>query len=271
MSDWYSGDVVANGVRIHYTRTGTGTSKPPLVLCHGATDWGLCWTLLARDLQGDYDVIMPDARGHGLSEAPRDGNYGSDAHPDHLAGLIRALGLGRALVGGHSMGARSAFYLAAYYPDLVRAVFLEDPPFAVVPDTSPAGQEAAERRRRNMIEERELSRDEAIARCRKSNPKWSDEELALWAECRRYVSADFASAARTEARVPWREAMAGLRCPVLLLAPEHGLTKPEHVEEMRALLPSLRVATIPGTGHCIRRDSPAEYLRIVREFLDSVG
>ncbi|TMF04127.1 MAG: alpha/beta fold hydrolase, partial [Chloroflexi bacterium] len=67
MSDWTSGDVNSNGIRIHYTRT--RGHKPVLVLAHGATDSGLCWTRLARELESDYDVIMPDARGHGLSEA----------------------------------------------------------------------------------------------------------------------------------------------------------------------------------------------------------
>lgn len=278
MPEWHSGDVIANGIRIHYTRTRPprssasdhGASLPALVLCHGATDWGPCWTLLAKELEGDYDVIMPDARGHGLSEAPRGADYGSDAQAADLAGLIRGLGLGKALVGGHSMGARGALYLAAYYPELVRAIFLEDPPFGLVPDVSPAGLEASERRRRNMLEERTLGREQAIARCRQANPKWSDEELALWADCRHRVSPDFATAPRQDTRLPWRKAMAGLKCPVLLLAPEHGLTTPEQVDEMRHLLPSLRVATIAGTGHCIRRDSPAEYSRLVRQFLAEV-
>jgi pimeloyl-ACP methyl ester carboxylesterase len=63
MPEWFSGDVVANGVRIHYSRT--GGDKPPLVLSHGATDSGLCWTRVARALESDYDVILSDARGHG--------------------------------------------------------------------------------------------------------------------------------------------------------------------------------------------------------------
>jgi pimeloyl-ACP methyl ester carboxylesterase len=40
MNDWDAGFVEANGVRLHYTRTG-GT-KPSVVLAHGATKDGLC-------------------------------------------------------------------------------------------------------------------------------------------------------------------------------------------------------------------------------------
>src|SRR5262245_60062606 len=72
MNQWSSQDVTANGITIHYYRTGNG-DKPALVLSHGASDSGLCWTRLTRALEADYDVIMPDARGHGLSDAPATG------------------------------------------------------------------------------------------------------------------------------------------------------------------------------------------------------
>ena len=64
---WTDGYVFANGIRIHYWRTGANTSKPPLVLAHGSSDDGLCWTNLAKEIQDGYDIIMFDARGHGLS------------------------------------------------------------------------------------------------------------------------------------------------------------------------------------------------------------
>ena len=58
---WTDGYVVANGIRIHYWRT--GGAKPALVLAHGSSDDGLCWTNLAKELTDQYDVIMFDARG----------------------------------------------------------------------------------------------------------------------------------------------------------------------------------------------------------------
>jgi hypothetical protein len=60
MASWQSGDVETNGIRLHYTRT--GGLAPPLVLAHGVTDSGLCWTPIAEALAADYDVIMVDAR-----------------------------------------------------------------------------------------------------------------------------------------------------------------------------------------------------------------
>src|SRR6516165_1550716 len=99
---WLSGDVQTNGIRMHYYRT--GGNKPQLVLSHGATDDGLCWSRVAQALESDYDVVMPDARGHGLTDAPAQGYTAAD-HAADLAGLIEALGLERPAIGGHSMGA----------------------------------------------------------------------------------------------------------------------------------------------------------------------
>jgi pimeloyl-ACP methyl ester carboxylesterase len=69
--DWRSGFVEANGIRLHYTRT--DGDKPPLVLAHGVTDAGPCWTAVAEALAAEYDAIMVDAHGHGYSDAQKRG------------------------------------------------------------------------------------------------------------------------------------------------------------------------------------------------------
>src|SRR5512147_3178204 len=118
LTHWAQNDLLLNGVQLHYYRTGQG-DKRPLVLVHGFSDNGLCWTPTAHDLEAEYDVVMPDMRGHGLSERMRPGDD-VDMAAD-LAGLIRGLGLKRPIVGGHSMGAMIASELGALFPDLARA------------------------------------------------------------------------------------------------------------------------------------------------------
>jgi len=103
--------IEANGIRQHYWRTGNRT-KPALVLCHGITDNGLCWTPVARALEADYDVIMLDARGHGLSDAPESGYATADLAAD-LAAFIHALDLEKPAVLGHSMGGATVSYTDA--------------------------------------------------------------------------------------------------------------------------------------------------------------
>jgi N-formylmaleamate deformylase len=121
---WAQGMVEANGIRHHYYRT--GGEKPALVLLHGLQESGLTWLRVARALERDYDVVMPDARGHGRSDRAGE-QFSEEVLRDDAAGLIRALGLERPALLGHSMGASTAALVGAAYPELVRAVLLEDP------------------------------------------------------------------------------------------------------------------------------------------------
>ena len=65
---WSDSYVYANGIRIHYYHAIPAPEKPVMVMVHGVTDNGLCWTTLTWKLQDNYDIYMLDTRGHGLSD-----------------------------------------------------------------------------------------------------------------------------------------------------------------------------------------------------------
>jgi len=77
LARWTQNDLLINGVQLHYYLTGHG-DKRPLVLVHGFSDNGLCWTPTAHDLESEYDVIMPDMRAwpFGTGAARRKGGHG---------------------------------------------------------------------------------------------------------------------------------------------------------------------------------------------------
>ena len=270
MPEWFSGDVVANGVRIHYYRT--GGEKPPLVLSHGATDSGLCWTLVARMLESDYDVIMPDARGHGLSDAPQSGYASSDRAAD-LAGLIDALGLQRPAVGGHSMGGATTLRLVADYPELISCAILEDPPFRSGEPNPPASGQADPRAamRRVVLGAHSDGLEATIAHGRAASPTWAEEEFEPWAEAKRRVSLNFLDdlTGRGSAQ-EWRELLPRVRCPVLLVTSDPelgGIVTPDVAQEATRLRPSLQAVRLSGAGHNVRREQFEAFVRGVRDFL----
>ncbi len=119
---WTQHDLVVHGIRIHYYRTGNGEKRP---LVHGFSDNGLCWTPVARQLEADYDVIMPDMRAHGLSERVQPGDQ-VDMAAD-LTELIRALGLKRPIICGHSMGAMVTYQIGVRFPELASALVAFSP------------------------------------------------------------------------------------------------------------------------------------------------
>ena len=84
---WQQGDLDLGGVRIHYYRRGSGR---PLVLAHGMSDSGECWTRVAEALESDFDIVAYDARFHGLSDATPGVPFGRGGD---LLGVIDGLGL----------------------------------------------------------------------------------------------------------------------------------------------------------------------------------
>jgi pimeloyl-ACP methyl ester carboxylesterase len=270
MAEWFSDDVIVNGVKIHYYRT--GGDNPPVVLAHGITDNGLCWTRLARGLEDAYDLIMFDARGHGLSDAPESG-YAPEEHVADLAGLVQALELERPALVGHSMGAANVALALATYPDLARCAVLEDPPWQMAYDL---GERAAmvEAWRADVIAKKSWTQEALIAKGRADNPRWTEEELAPWAEAHLQVDPavfDWADAGSAVWR--WRELVPAFACPVLLVTGDPGrgaAVSPEVAREAAWLNPRLEVVHIPGAGHSIHRERFEPYAEAVRGFLGAL-
>lgn len=267
MAVWSSDEVMVNGVRIHYHRT--GGDKPPVVLSHGITDNGLCWTHVARVLESDYDVIMYDARGHGLSEAPPKG-YSWEHLADDLVGLIQALALEKPALIGHSMGAETVARAAAARPDLVGRAVLEDPPWRT--DLLVSDEERETRReewRDRVLERKSKTREELMAWCRSELPTWPEAELGPWADAKRQLSLNVFQLFEASWK-PWQEAAREITCPTLLVTadPEKdAIVTPDMAQEAVDLLLHGRVVRIRGAGHSIHREQFDAYMEAVTQFL----
>ncbi|MFH1084404.1 MAG: alpha/beta hydrolase [Chloroflexota bacterium] len=269
MTAWMAGDVVANGVRLHYHRT--GGARPPLVLAHGITDNGLCWTPIARALEADYDVIMYDARGHGESEAPRQGFTWEDLAAD-LAGLIEALRLEQPRVLGHSLGAATAARVAAGWPGLVCRVALEDPPWRLASQTPQQRAEHAETWRNEVLSHHSRTPEELLAFVRQRSPNWPEDELPPWVIAKHQVHPIAIQVVHSDLG-DWRETARRIACPALLITadPERGaIVTPEDAADAVRLMPQGHLVRIADAGHNIRRENRAAYLAAVRPFLAGV-
>jgi N-formylmaleamate deformylase len=280
VSDWYSGDVIANGIRIHYHRT--GNDKPAVVLSHGFTDSGLCWIRVAQILQKDYDLIIPDARGHGLSEAPEKG-YGTDVRAADLAGLIEALGLHKPVLMGHSMGADTTAATAACYPHLVGRIVLEDPPwFEAGPSRAGDGRGLGQEQLRAQTDQwwaevtaqKTWTCEQVMAYGRELTPMCDEIEFGPWADAKQQLS-PHAKAVLEEWFPPWPEVVPRIQCPALLVIGDPAadttagpaIVSPELARQITQANPLIQVAHIKGAGHDIRREQFGPYVAAVSAFL----
>lgn len=270
MAEWQSGDVEANGVTIHYTRT--GGAGPAVVLAHGVTDNGLCWSPLARELENDYDLIMVDARGHGASEGP-EGSYGPDVQAEDLAWLISGLGLEKPAVLGHSMGAGTALVLAGKHPGLIGSILLEDPPaWWTEWYDSPEARDMVAGMKSRANSYKGMTRDDIVAAGAAGHDGWSDAELQPWADAKIAFSPNVLVVFEpgNRANVDWPATLGAITAPTLLImadAERGGIITEESAAALKALVPQTEVAHIPGAGHNVRREQFDRYVEVVREFL----
>jgi len=99
---------------------------PTFIFAPGLTSHYRAFTAVANSLGGAARVIALDLRGRGCSTKPAAGNYGIERHADDVLALMDALGIERAIVGGHSMGAYVATAVAVKAPRRAAALVLLD-------------------------------------------------------------------------------------------------------------------------------------------------
>lgn len=111
--------VKVNGVKIYYQKLGKGD---PLILLHGHHQDGGIFDKLVAPLSLYYTVVVPDMRGHGLSEGEASEHYQTEV--EDLRAFINALKLDKLYILGFGSGGLVALSLAAQAPELVSKVIV---------------------------------------------------------------------------------------------------------------------------------------------------
>ena len=250
----------ANGIEIHFLRT--GGDKPPLVAFHGLIGSGACLSALAQMLVSDFDVILPDARGHGQSSAPPTGYSYPDLAADGI-GLIEKLELDRPVLLGHSMGGLTAALAAGLPGSTVSALVLIDPTFI-----SPEWQQevfesgvAAEHEQLLTV-----ARPELIVQARQRHPGRSAEMIAHLVEAR-LRTCPGAFEVFTPPNPDYRKLIQLVRVPTLLVLGERGVVSLDTAKELQRINPLVCSELIADAGHGLPYDQPAQLGGVVLSFL----
>lgn len=115
--------VQAGDTRWSYYEGGSG---PTIVLLHGFADNKNVWLDVAKRLTPHFHLVIPDLPGWGESSRDMNANYDINAQAARLQDFVQALGLGRFMLVGHSMGGAIAGVYAAEHPEHVSALALLD-------------------------------------------------------------------------------------------------------------------------------------------------
>ncbi len=221
--------------------------KPVIVLVHGLVISSLYMVPTARRLAPFYPVLSPDLPGFGKSGKPRRVLTVPEL-ADALAAWMDAVGLGRAVFVGNSLGCQVLVDLAVRYPARVERMVLAGPTM------DPAARNAPEQIGRWLLD-------------------WPLERPSLaFAHLRDYREAGLRRAWRTLMHAlddPIAEKLPFVRAPTLVVRGSRDVIVPQGwTEEAVRLLPRGRLAVIPGGPHVVNYTTPRPFARIIRSFVE---
>jgi len=260
-----------NGTDIYYLLAGDG---PPLVLVMGLagnTDW---WGEgFLEILSRDFRLLAFDNRGAGRSGFP-EGPYTIPILAEDTEAIMEAMGWEKAFVAGFSMGGMIAQELALNRPELVEKL--------VLISTFCGGEEAVQpepeilsliNSPKDGIPEEVVARGTAWLLFPKEfleeHPETMEDFVRL------YLKAPIsprAYAKQVEAVARWGsyQRLPRIQCPTLVITGDQDvIIPPENSRILAERIPGAVLQVIPGAGHGLTLQCPAETAQAIARFLSA--
>lgn len=264
--------------RLYYETSGPAASaagRAPVVLLHGFTLDRRMWSETREFLAREFPVIVPDARGHGRSDAPATGYSRADRVED-LARFADRLGLERFHLVGLSMGGSTALGYALR--DQARLVSL------TLVSTSAAGWNIGRKMERAEEQGREIRRrahqeqgeDFAAAAARGLayvRERWIEYGLRVYREDQRSIRDRLEQMMREYSGAAWLDERRGkypspgndvervhtITAPTLIVAGEKDKVFAPLAQELGKRIAGSRVIIHRGVGHMVNMEIPEQF------------
>lgn len=236
----------------------------PLLMIHGYGGDLLSWQLNQPDLAAARTVYAIDLPGHGGSAKALPGDGSVAALADAVRGAMAALGIARAHLAGHSLGGAIVLQLALDDPARVASATLVCPA-GLGPEINADYIESfirADRRREMKATVEALYADPSIVSRDMVEDLLKYKRLdGVLAALRRIADTSFAGGRQTTL---FADRLAAFPVPVQAIWGEADrIVPPAHA----AALPEGRRHVLPGAGHMVHIEKPAEVNRLIGEFV----
>lgn len=245
-----------NHLAFAYERHGRGA---PLVLIHGFPLDHSIWDEVVPLLENDFDLILPDLRGFGESDATEAIYTMTDLATD-IAALMDHLGLESAFLAGHSMGGYVALAFAAAYPTRVRGLALV---------ASQAAADAPERKAGRYAQAQKIAEDgigETVAAM--TTKLTADERVQKFVHdlMRKQKPAGYIGSLKAMAeRADTLSVLENGSFPALIVhGGADGLIPIQR--EIPLKVTRARAVELPGVGHMPMMESPREVAEALKSF-----
>ncbi|MET9985149.1 alpha/beta fold hydrolase [Streptomyces rochei] len=271
--------IAVDGARVACWESGPPDAEPVLLL-HGYPADHHCWRHQVPPLSRGHRVITPDLLGWGRSERPLHLSFDYDTEVARLGRLLDALELDSVNLAGHDYGGFLALGFAQRHPGRVRRLAVLNsrahatftrPWYAVFTLTgivarTPALRPAALRLPYAALHRRTFG---PLVRAGHLTPDllhhyldWMDTP-----EGRRWLLHYFADY-RTPPRADLRRGLAAVTCPTAVVwGRSDPYLSPSIATELAETVPAAELTLLPGTGHWVMDERPAEVTAALRRLL----
>jgi pimeloyl-ACP methyl ester carboxylesterase len=265
----------SQGARIYYEETGKGT---PILFIHEFGGDHRSWQDQMRHFGRSWRCVRWAARGYPGSDAPEDEKlYGQDFFNRDTIAVLDAARIDKAHVVGLSMGGYTALMLAAKHPERVISCTAAGAGSGALKSTraqfiAEAMERAAEFERAGTIDAEAMGLSPTRVQLQVKDPiGWrtfvgnlAEHSAHAAAKTLRTVQAGRASLYDLEAELK------NITAPTLLLVGDEDEPCLDVNLWMKRLMPSARLAFLPGAGHAINLEEPALFNQLIEQFLADV-
>ena len=269
--------VNVNGINLHYLDWGN-EGKPKILFLHGLRGHCHSWDDVSSEFCQDYHIIALDQHGRGESDWAPGGDYSSGSYVADLESFCEEVGFDKFTLIGHSMGGRNSMAFAGNNARKLESLVIVD----IGPDLDPRGSIRITKEIVDVPEEFD-SFEDMYAHQAKQNRFCSERVL------RRRLA--YASKELPDGKYGWRydleireqrrnntgskqhdlwANLPGIECPVLIVRGTKTDTLAlETAEKMLEVLPNSRLVHVDNAAHMVFEDNPAEFVKVLRDFIDS--
>lgn len=263
-------------VRIYYRDVGQGE---PLVLIHGFGETSATWDRLVPELARRHRVVSIDLKGAGYSDKPADGRYRIADQAEIVRAFVKAQGLQRVTLIGHSMGGLIVLMAALQWqedahPPLDQLILVDSAGFPMrlprliatlrLPLIGPLIFYMANP---------DILARQILSKNYRDPTRVPDALVQAYAESMRSPGGRGALIEMTRQFIPKDVAAltsryAALTAPTLLLHCARDPVIPVgQAEALRDALPNARLTVLPDCGHSPQEETPSAVLHAIEEFL----
>jgi esterase len=266
-------------MELFYRKLGKG---PPLIILHGLYGSSDNWLSIGKTLSEQFTVFLVDQRNHGQS--PHNDFHDYPSMRDDLLEFMDSHALQKAILIGHSMGGKTAMFLAESHPERIETLIVID----IAPGPYLTEKQSPQVLSHKEIMEGMLRLDFTLSTSREE----LDNQLAQSIDSPKIRSFLLKNITRSPGRgFQWRlnvpalyanlenvlggldtgkysggEEIAGF--PVLFIRGQNsGYITDDDILVIQQIFPMARVTTLTDAGHWLHVEQPALLIKTILYFL----